>query len=245
MTASSVIDRESVLENAGESRHFSLASEFHGAPGRALPDDRIVLLVLLVSTLLVVSCASLLERGDPPSIAIVEPAPVPGPPPVVERAPAPAARPPALPDDPLARRGLIVPVQGVAAESLQDNFDSRRGSRLHRALDIMAPRGTPVLAADDGRIAKIYHHRLGGLSIYQYDPDGRFAYYYAHMDRFAQGLREGDEVKRGETLGYVGTTGNATPTAPHLHFAISRLGRERQWWRGTPVNPFPYLAAPG
>ena len=242
MTASSAIDREAILENAGGSRHFSLAGEFHDAPGRALPDDRIVLLVLLLSTLLVVSCASVLERAQAPSIAVEEPAPVAQP-----RAAQPVPVPPsaARVPDPLAERRLLVPVLGVTPDRLQDNFDARRGRRLHRALDIMAPRGTPVIAADDGRIAKVYRHALGGLSIYQYDPDARFAYYYAHMDRFAEGLREGALVKRGDTLGYVGTTGNATPTAPHLHFAISRLGKERQWWRGTPVNPFPYLAAPG
>jgi peptidoglycan LD-endopeptidase LytH len=241
MTASSAIDRGNVLENAGESRHFSLAGGFD-PPGRALTDDRIVLLVLLLSTLLVVGCASLLERVDAPSIAAVEPAPVIQPP--ARPAPPPPPEVESPPADPLSRRRLVIPVKGVTADSLQDNFDSRRGPRVHRALDIMAARGTPVIAADDGRIARVYRHPLGGLSIYQYDPESRFAYYYAHMDRFAEGLREGAAVKRGDTLGYVGTTGNATPTAPHLHFAVTRLGEDRKWWRGTPVNPYPYLSSP-
>jgi murein DD-endopeptidase MepM/ murein hydrolase activator NlpD len=247
MTRSSVIDRGNVLENAGGSRHFSLASPFHDAPGRTLTDDRIVLVLLLLSTLVVVSCATLLDRASAPSIAAVEPAPVRelAPATTAPAEPRPLEPPPARQADPLAERHLTLPVRGVDARALRDNFDSRRGRRLHHALDIMAPRGTPVIAADDGRIAKVYRHALGGLSIYQYDPDERFSYYYAHMDRFADGLREGDTVKRGDILGYVGTTGNATPASPHLHFAVSRLGDDRKWWRGTPVNPYPYLAAPG
>jgi murein DD-endopeptidase MepM/ murein hydrolase activator NlpD len=230
------------MENAGESRHFSLAGAFFAPPGRALTDGHIVLLLLLLSTLGVVSCATLLERASAPSIAAVEPAPMAAP---AEPAPGSEPPPPApRPADALAERRLIVPVKGIAVAALKDNYSTRRGKRMHNALDIMAPRGTPVLAADDGRIAKAYSHPLGGLSIYQYDPGESFAYYYAHLDAFAAGLREGARVQRGDVIGYVGTTGNATPTAPHLHFAIFRLGPERKWWRGSAVNPHPYLVPP-
>ena len=243
MTGSSVTEPPLVLENAGESRHFSLAGAFFAPPGRALTNARVALVLLLLSTLGVVSFATLMERWSASSIAAVEPAPV-------VAAEAGEAAPPAVeaqaqPRDALAARRLMVPVRGVERAAIRDNDNSRRGPRTHNALDIMAPRGTPVLAADDGRVARIYHHPLGGLSVYQYDPGEAFAYYYAHMDAFAAGLREGAAVKRGDVIGYVGTTGNATPTSPHLHFAVYRLGADRKWWRGTAVNPYPYLAAPG
>jgi peptidoglycan LD-endopeptidase LytH len=240
MTASSGTDLPGLLGNAGESRHFSLAGEFFAAPGRGLTTDRVVLLVLLLSTLVVVSCATVLGREAPESsIARVEPAPMP------QAQPGPVApHEPEAARDPLAARGLAIPVRGVEPRDLRDNFSSRRGKRAHNALDIMAPRGTPVVAADDGRVARVYHHPLGGLSVYQYDPREEFAYYYAHMDRFAEDLREGRVLRRGEVLGYVGTTGNASPTAPHLHFAVYRLGADRKWWRGKPVNPYPYLSSP-
>lgn len=222
------------MENAGDSRHFSLAGGFV-PPGRALPDGHIVLLLLLASTLLVVSCATVLERAQAPSIAAEEPAPA-------VTTPAPPEPRRNVPD-PLAERGLIVPVRGIQPWQIEDNFESRRGRRMHNALDIMARRGTPVIAADDGRVVRAYRHSLGGLCIYQLDPGGRFAYYYAHMDAFAAGVREGMTVAKGDVLGYVGTTGNATPTAPHLHFAISRLDADGRWWRGEPVNPYPYLVS--
>lgn len=145
-------------------------------------------------------------------------------------------------DAALAGRKLAVPVQGIEARQLRDNFTEKRGGRPHEALDIMAPRGTPVVAADDGRIAKLFTSVPGGLTVYQLDPSGRYAYYYAHLDRYAEGLAEGAAVRRGEVIGHVGSTGNARPDAPHLHFTIFRLGPERQWWKGTAVNPYPYLA---
>ena len=146
---------------------------------------------------------------------------------------------------------LLMPVQGVAPDAVQDTYTDQRGggARVHEALDIMAPRGTPVLAADGGRIAKLFLSKPGGTTIYQFDPQGRFAYYYAHLDGYAEGLAEGQTVQRGQLLGYVGSTGNASPDAPHLHFGIFRLDAEQRWWTGTPVNPYPYLqkskAGPG
>ena len=138
---------------------------------------------------------------------------------------------------------LRMPVQGVAPEKLQDTYTDQRGggARVHEALDIMAPRGTPVLAVDSGRIAKLFLSKPGGITVYQFDREGRFAYYYAHLDGYAEGLAEGQAVQRGQLLGYVGSTGNASPDAPHLHFGIFRLDAEQRWWTGTPINPYPYL----
>ena len=138
--------------------------------------------------------------------------------------------------------GLVVPVQGTLPEDLHDSFTDARGDRSHEALDIMAPRGTPVLAATDGHVEKLFDSVPGGLTIYQFDPEGRHAYYYAHLDRYAAGLEEGDAVERGQVVGYVGSTGNASDDAPHLHFAIFVLGPEKRWWEGTAINPYPLLA---
>ena len=145
----------------------------------------------------------------------------------------------------VARAGeLIVPVDGIRAHQLTDTYNQRRGSnRPHEALDIMAPRGTPVLAAADGKIVKLFDSKPGGLTIYEFDTTETLAYYYAHLDRYAAGIAAGLQVKQGAVLGYVGSTGNANPDAPHLHFAIFKLGPEKNWWQGTPINPFPLLAS--
>jgi murein DD-endopeptidase MepM/ murein hydrolase activator NlpD len=138
----------------------------------------------------------------------------------------------------LRERGLIVPVQGVATSDLVDSFDDARTGHRHEALDILAPRGTSVVAAGDGTIAKLFTSAAGGLTIYEFDPAKEYVYYYAHLDGYASGIKEGDDVKRGELLGYVGTTGNAPKNTPHLHFAIEKLGPDKRWWQGTAVNPF-------
>jgi murein DD-endopeptidase MepM/ murein hydrolase activator NlpD len=169
--------------------------------------------------------------------------------------PAPPARPgasgssasrlpaPPSPEDAerLRARRLQLPVAGVRVEQVRDAFADGRGDRLHLAVDIMAPRGTPVLSADDGRIWKLRSNNLGGITIYTTDPEERFVYYYAHLDRYRDGLTEGMTVLRGDTLGFVGTTGNAPPNVPHLHFQVARLGADRRWWTGTPIDPLPYL----
>jgi murein DD-endopeptidase MepM/ murein hydrolase activator NlpD len=141
----------------------------------------------------------------------------------------------------LSRRHLQLPVDGIKREQLHDTFDEGRaaGLRRHEALDIMAPRGTPVRAVEDGHIAKLFTSVAGGLTVYQFDPSQGFAYYYAHLDRYAPGLQEDQQVHQGDLLGYVGSTGNASENAPHLHFAIFQLGPERQWWKGDPINPYP------
>jgi peptidoglycan LD-endopeptidase LytH len=145
-------------------------------------------------------------------------------------------------DRDLARRTLAMPVKGVKASELRDNFEEGRGKRKHEAIDILAPRGTPVVAVEDGRVAKLFTSAAGGLTVYQYDPGEKFIYYYAHLDRYAEGLKEGMKVKRGDLVGYVGTSGNAPKGTPHLHFAIFEAGTEKKWWKGTAVNPYPYLA---
>lgn len=142
----------------------------------------------------------------------------------------------------LAQRPLLVPVAGVDPGALSDHYELRRGSRVHEAIDIMAPTGTPVVAVDDGRIAKLFTSRAGGYTVYHFDPAQRLAYYYAHLDRYAEGLREGMEVRRGDLIGYVGASGNADVKAPHLHFGVFRLGSPPKWWEGAPVNPYPALS---
>ena len=143
----------------------------------------------------------------------------------------------------LTKRHLLIPVKGVSASALQDTFDDARAlGRRHDAIDIMAPRGTEVRAVDDGTIAKLFTSKAGGLTIYQFDPAQTFSYYYAHLDRYAAGLAEQQPVSRGQLLGYVGSTGNASENAPHLHFAIARLGTDHAWWKGDAINPYPLLA---
>jgi peptidoglycan LD-endopeptidase LytH len=138
-------------------------------------------------------------------------------------------------------QGLVMPVAGVSAAQLVDSFDDARGSRRHDALDILAPRGTPVLSAADGRLLRMTSSANGGLMVYATDASERFILMYAHLDRYASGLAEGMVLRRGDRLGDVGTTGNAPPNTPHLHFAISRAGTVKEWWKGTPVNPLPLL----
>nr|MBA3773676.1 M23 family metallopeptidase [Ramlibacter sp.] len=141
----------------------------------------------------------------------------------------------------LAARSLIVPVAGVAPSALVDTFEQARTGRRHDAIDIAAVRGTRVYAVDDGKVVKLFTSVPGGLTVYQFDPQENLAYYYAHLDRYADGLREGMILQRGDLIGYVGSTGNAASAAPHLHFAVFRLGPQRQWWKGDAVNPYPAL----
>lgn len=146
----------------------------------------------------------------------------------------------------LRTRALMVPVRGVRAEKVPDSFgDPRGGARRHNAVDIMAPRGTPVLAADDGRVYKLRRNSAGGITIYAVDPESRFVYYYAHLDRYRDGLTEGAPLAKGEVIGYVGTTGNAPSHVPHLHFQVMRLTTERRYWDGVPVNPKSFFALDG
>jgi murein DD-endopeptidase MepM/ murein hydrolase activator NlpD len=142
----------------------------------------------------------------------------------------------------LRSRALDIPVAGVTRMQLRDTYTDARGTnRSHEAIDIMAPRHTPVLAAEDGTVVKLFTSEAGGLTIYQFDPSNTFCYYYAHLDGYAEGVHEGQTVHRGQVIGYVGTTGNASADAPHLHFAIFQLTPEHRWWKGDPINPYPIL----
>jgi murein DD-endopeptidase MepM/ murein hydrolase activator NlpD len=167
------------------------------------------------------------EALPPPSSVAIEPSPI---------VPTPGDAP----------RPLMMPVAGIDPSSIHDMFDEMRGgsTRRHDALDILAPRGTSVVAADDGTIRKLFTSVPGGLTVYEFDPDQRYCYYYAHLDAYAPGLHEGQLLRRGDLVGYVGTTGNAPKDTPHLHFAIIRLDRDKRWWTGTPINPYPLLYRP-
>ena len=148
--------------------------------------------------------------------------------------------PPAPPPPELLARDLVFPVRGIDPKSLVDTFAApRAGERVHNAVDIMAPRGTPVLAVADGTIRQLGSGGAGGIAVYEVDAENRFAFYYAHLDRLAAGLAEGRAVRAGEVIGYVGTTGNAPAGAPHLHFAVYEIGDTRRRWGGRPINPFP------
>lgn len=140
--------------------------------------------------------------------------------------------------------GLAIPVAGVKRGELIDTFtQSRAGGRVHDAIDIMAPDGTPVLAAADGTIEKLFYSKGGGgITIYQRSADGRWIYYYAHLEGYAPGLGEGQRVKQGQIIGRVGHSGNASPEGPHLHFAINRMEPGQKWYQGEPINPYPLLA---
>lgn len=137
---------------------------------------------------------------------------------------------------------LIVPVQGLRGADLHDTFEESRGTgRPHDAIDIHAPRGTPVLSATSGRLLKLHNSVPGGLMVYAADASDRFILLYGHLDAYADGLSEGMALRQGQLLGYVGTTGNAPPDTPHLHFAILRGRPDVSWSRGTAVNPYPLL----
>lgn len=171
------------------------------------------------------------------------------------RVPRPVSRPGPPPDatapvtradvEVLRARGLMVPVAGVEARRVADTFTAgRSGGRQHNAVDIMAPRWTPVVAADAGRVLRISANALGGLTVYALDGEERFVYYYAHLDSYREGLRVGQRLREGDVIGYVGTTGNAPANVPHLHFQVMRY-QPRRYWDGVPVNPLPFLQRTG
>jgi peptidoglycan LD-endopeptidase LytH len=141
-----------------------------------------------------------------------------------------------------AGAALLIPVLGITPDQLRNSYqEGRSGGRTHQAIDIHAPRGTPVLAAADGTILRLHSGDRGGLSIYHLADDGRTRYYYAHLDGYAEGLRQGQRVRRGDVIGFVGDTGNATPGDYHLHFSIAELSDRSRWWQGRNLNPYPLL----
>ena len=150
---------------------------------------------------------------------------------------------PTITADPVAelrRHGLRLPIDKANIDAMRGNFEQRRsgGSRGHEAIDILADRDTPIRAVESGTIVKLFESRAGGTTIYQFDPSERFTYYYAHLQRYASGLHEGQYVSAGDVIGYVGTTGNAPRNTPHLHFAIFELTPSKRWWEGRPLDPY-------
>jgi murein DD-endopeptidase MepM/ murein hydrolase activator NlpD len=140
----------------------------------------------------------------------------------------------------LRSRGLRLPIDDADVEAMKGGFDERRGAggRPHEAVDILAPRDTPIRAVEDGTIAKLFTSNAGGTTVYQFDPSGRFCYYYAHLERYAPGLHDGQHVSQGEVIGFVGTSGNAPANTPHLHFAVFELDGDRHWWKGRAIDPY-------
>jgi len=139
--------------------------------------------------------------------------------------------------------GLAIPVVGIKADQLSDTYDDARGQgRQHDAIDIMAAEGTPVIAAADGTVEKLFNSARGGLTIYERSPDQKWVYYYAHLSAYAPGLHEGQQLKRGQVIARVGHSGDANAAGPHLHFAINQMAAGERWWHGTPINPYPLLA---
>ncbi len=169
-----------------------------------------------------------------PAPPAAPPAPRAGPPPD----PVPPRAPGGDPVGELRSRRLRLPIDGADVAKMKGSFDERHSGHPHEAVDILAPRNTPVHAVEDGTIAKLFLSRDGGNTIYQYDPSQRFCYYYAHLERYAEGLQDGRRVTRGEVIGYVGTSGNAPPDTPHLHFAIFVLHPDKHWWQGKPLDPY-------
>jgi murein DD-endopeptidase MepM/ murein hydrolase activator NlpD len=147
----------------------------------------------------------------------------------------------------IPRGRLRVPIDGETIESLKGGFAETRGGgkRPHEAADILAPRNTPVHAVESGTIAKLFTSRAGGLTIYQFDPSGHLCYYYAHLQRYADGVKDGMAISQGDVIGYVGTTGNAPPNTPHLHFAVFELNADRQWWKGKAIDPYLFFKGRG
>ena len=202
--------------------------------------------------------------GTPNASAVAVPVRIPGPPVSVPEKPAPAAALPLTPElpseaqplpvqpppvaeadrtapEPSAPLHLRMPLDEVRTNQLVDSFHDKRDGRIHEALDIPAPRGTPVRAVAEGNVVKLFNSKQGGTTVYQFDNTQTYSFYYAHLDRYAPGLKEGTLLRAGDVLGYVGTTGNAAPNVPHLHFAVFRLGPEKRWWEGTAIDPVPLL----
>lgn len=182
-----------------------------------------------------------------------EPSPLTTSPPLTFVSPSPLSSPAAAPsaDNTTAQSsptpivqpsGLIIPVAGVTSEQLLDTFSAARGDgRVHDAIDIIAPKGTPVLAVAAGKILRLFQSKAGGTTIYQLSGDEKFIYYYAHLERYADGLYEGGFVVQGQTIAYIGDTGNAGTGNYHLHFSIAMTSDPKRWWEGVYLNPYPLL----
>jgi murein DD-endopeptidase MepM/ murein hydrolase activator NlpD len=172
----------------------------------------------------------------PPPRPAVAPAPA-----VLSAAPAPTSAP-AGDAGYLASRRILLPVAGANMAKVEDTFeDGRDGDRTHHAIDILAPRGTPILSADDGKILRMSSNALGGITMYTTDPENRLVYYYAHLDHYNDAMSPGRSIVKGDTLGFVGTTGNAPKDTPHLHFQVMRWPADGKYWNGEPIDPYDAL----
>jgi peptidoglycan LD-endopeptidase LytH len=191
----------------------------------------------LTSAVWIVVGTTYVDGGDGARPATVSPSSAPSPSAAVRSASPPPASP--------ATGSLLIPVAGIEPSQLTDTFnDTRDGSRPHEALDILAKAGTPVIAAAPGTVEKLFLSDAGGITVYVRSADRRTIYYYAHLQAYAPGLKEGQAVKPGDQLGTVGSTGNANPASPHLHFAMMSTTPEAKWWEdSTPINPYPLLIA--
>jgi murein DD-endopeptidase MepM/ murein hydrolase activator NlpD len=136
---------------------------------------------------------------------------------------------------------IAPPIQGLQLVSVRDMFNEIHNGHPHEAIDIMEPRGTPVRAVVAGTVRKLFLSKPGGITVYEVDEKGIYCYYYAHLDRYADGLREQMRVAQGDVIGFVGSTGNANANAPHLHFAIFEVGPEKEWWKGKAIDPYQSL----
>lgn len=188
------------------------------------------------------TCCPVLRDGAAESVVESRPSPPASPPAVAKQSVPSSTSASIFAGDSLSElrdRQLELPVRGAARRDLRDSFYETRGStRHHEAIDIRAPRHTAILAVEDGTIARLFESKPGGTTIYQFDPTTKYVYYYAHLERYAEGLQEGRRVQRGQVLGYVGTSGNASNGTPHLHFAIFRLTEKKRWWQGSPIDPY-------
>jgi murein DD-endopeptidase MepM/ murein hydrolase activator NlpD len=191
--------------------------------------------------LFLMGCAK--SDDAPAKISVVPDTVVELPKPPVPIVPSDTSAPPVLSSQPgdSSPHGLLIPVAGVKWSELRDSFHEMRGTRTHNALDIMAARGTPVLSTDNGTLLKMHNSVPGGLTLYAADPTKHFIYLYGHLDSYNPSLREGQSISRGDTLGFVGSTGNAAAAGPHLHFAVVIQADLSKWWQGTPIDPRPLL----
>ena len=188
-----------------------------------------------------------LNKGTPPPPSPPQPGAPVTPPPVASPSPNASRLTPGneadriAPDHMTGLPHLAMPLDKIDLQKLNDTFSEKRDGRSHEALDILAPKGTPVKAVAQGNVAKLFTSKDGGLTVYQFDDTRTYCYYYAHLDKYAPGLQEGTLLRPGQVLGYVGNTGNAAGGPAHLHFAVYKLGPEKKWWEGTPIDPLPLL----
>jgi murein DD-endopeptidase MepM/ murein hydrolase activator NlpD len=208
----------------------------------------------MMRLVLALSCLAIAAACSRPALYYPTDGVAPAAKPVSKSAPAPAAATSPVPADVdpnaaamsdteyLRSRHLVVPVAGANMAKVDDSyFEPRDGDRTHRALDILAPRNTPILSADDGKILRMSNSSLGGITMYTVDPSNRIVYYYAHMDHYNDAMSPGKTIVKGDTLGFVGTTGDAPKDTPHLHFQVMRWPADGKYWNGVPIDPYQAL----